>query len=172
MVEKIKLTKNCNTCEFNFKGICAGRDDIYGKEIKHIIDDCDCWGASLEYFSYLTKETPWYIKEPFNDYKISYKEFLNNIEKDYNGEEIIINLYDLIEKILNVNHFKLAEILRVKPTILGYARKRGTVPKRVEEFSNKLGIPSKFFRKTTNLDITEIEELLKDLKCMVKNKKR
>lgn len=165
-MEKIKLIKNCTTCEFNFKGVCAWRSDIYGKDIKNIIDNCEYWGASLNYFSYLTKETQWYIREPFNDCKISYNEFLENIEKDYRGEEIIINLYDLIENILNINIFKLAEILCVKPSVLRYARRRGTVPKRVVEFSNKLGIPSKFFIKTTNLDIIEIEKILNDNKIL------
>lgn len=160
---KIKLIKNCTTCEFNFKGICAGRDDTYGKEIEIIIDKCEYWGANLEYFTYLTKAAPWYIKEPFDDCKISFSKFLEYIEKDYKGEEININLYTLIERILNISCLELAKILGVKSAVLGYARHRGTVPKRVEEFSYKLGIPSKFFRKTTNLDIDEIEKILNDL---------
>ncbi|WP_291624829.1 hypothetical protein [Clostridium sp.] len=163
-MNKIKLMKNCTRCEFNFKGICIGRDDIYGQEIKDIIENCDFWDADLDYYTYLTKETPWYIKEPFDDCKISYNKFLDYIDKDYNREEIIINLYTLIEKTLDINIFQLSEILGVKPTVVGHAKSRGTVPKRVEEFSIKLGIPSKFFRKTTNLDIPEIEELLKDFK--------
>lgn len=54
-------------------------------------------------------------------------------------------------------------MLGVKENTLSYAKNRGTVSKRVEEFSYKLGIPSKFFRKTTNLDIAEIRKLLKTL---------
>jgi hypothetical protein len=38
----------------------------------------------------------------------------------------------------------------------------GIVPKRAEEFSYRLGIPSKFLGKTTNLYIDEIEKILKN----------
>lgn len=73
---KIKLIKNCTTCEFNFKGKCTGRSDIYGEEMETIIDNCEYWGADLEYFTCLTKEAPWYIKEPFNESKISFSELI------------------------------------------------------------------------------------------------
>lgn len=160
---KIKLIKSCTTCGFNFNGKCTGRGDIYEKEIKNTIDNCEYWESNLEYFTYLTKEAPWYIKEPFNASKISFSELIEYIDKDYRCKEIDINLYRLIEKTLNISGLELAEMLGVKESVLSYAKNRGTTPKRMKEFSCKLGIPLKFFKKTTNLDITEIEKILNSL---------
>lgn len=162
-----KLDKDCTTCKFNFDGICAGSSEEYGKKIDDIVINCDYWDASLDYFKVIMKEIPWYIKEPFDNCKISYRELLECIDKDYKREPFDINLYRLIQEILNVDIFKLADILGVKVTVVGYAMRRGTPSKRIEEFSIKLGLSNKYFRKTTNLDIDDIKSILSSNKCLM-----
>ena len=161
------LDKDCTTCEFNFDGICTGSSKSYGKKLKNIVINCDNWGASSDYFGVIMKEIPWYIKEPFDSCKISYRELIEYIDKDYKREPFDINLYRLIEEVLNIDIFKLADILGVKVTVIGYAMRRGTPSKRTEEFSIKLGLPSKYFMKTTNLDIDDIKSILLSNKCLM-----
>ncbi|HHD2784265.1 TPA: hypothetical protein ACOTHR_001738 [Clostridium perfringens] len=164
-----KLEKDCTTCKFNFDGICADGNP-YGKKIENIVINCEYWEDSLDYFNVIMKEIPWYIKEPFDNCKISYRELLEYIDKDYKREPFDINLYRLIEEILNIDTFKLADILGVKVTVIGYAMRRGTPSKRTEEFSIKLGLPSKYFRKTTNLDIDDIKQILLDNNTLIHKK--
>ncbi|USK35841.1 hypothetical protein LIT25_11375 [Bacillus sp. F19] len=53
----LSLTPNtCETCENNFKGICAG-NDLYGKPIDNNLHP-ECWGMSVEYQEKLLEELP------------------------------------------------------------------------------------------------------------------
>ncbi len=54
----------CKTCEF-CNGeicICSGR---YSEKALQGAEECNEWGASLEYYSEITEQAPWYIKEPY-----------------------------------------------------------------------------------------------------------
>ena len=68
----LEFLKQCKTCEFNFSGICAGHSDTYkyGETITNDTLSCVEWGASLDYFSKLTNNAPWYIWEPYQECKI------------------------------------------------------------------------------------------------------
>ncbi|MPN49468.1 hypothetical protein SDC9_197089 [bioreactor metagenome] len=82
------------------------------------------------------------------------------MDKYYNEEPIEINIYDVIERIYNLKYDQLAKMLNVSSGVVCYARTRGTIARRAAEFSNKLNLPIKYFKKVTNLDIPEIEKAL------------
>lgn len=91
----MKVKRECNTCEFNFDGICAEHGDVYDYGEK-IVDDtkgCDDWGAGLKYFSEVTENAPWYIKNDYKNCKISFGEFLRRLDDDENGIALEVNLY-------------------------------------------------------------------------------
>lgn len=160
----MKLIRECRTCEFNFDGVCAGHGDTY-KYGEKIIDDnkgCNDWGASLEYFSNITEKAPWYIRDDYKKYKISYDEFLKRLDDDEKGIPIEINLYDAIENIYELSLVELAEVLNVTLGIISYAKSRGTVAKRVTDFSRKLYIPVKFFNYFTTQDFEELRRCRKE----------
>lgn len=128
---------------------------------RKITDDskgCDDWGADVKYYTEITENAPWYIREDYNDCKISYGEFLKRIDDDDNGIPIKVNLYDAVEKIYGISRVELAEILNVSLGVVNYARNQGTVAKRVVDFSMKLFIPVKFFSQITTNDFKELEK--------------
>lgn len=43
------LKKGCKTCEYNFRGTCAGIEEFYGKTIPDI-SGCTSWGMSFKSF--------------------------------------------------------------------------------------------------------------------------
>lgn len=155
----MKFERNCKTCEFNFSGTCAEHMGIYkyGQKIKDDSKECTAWGSSLEYYKKLTKESAWYIREPYDEHRIDYKTFIDLIEKDSKGEAIEVNIYDVIMRIYGIDTFQIAKLLEVTASVIGYAYKRGTIAKRINEFSEKLCIPAKYFRKCTTNDFSEIE---------------
>lgn len=160
----MKVKRECNTCEFNFNGVCAGHGDVYNYGEK-IIDDtkgCDDWGADFKYFSEVMKEAPWYIKNDYENCKISFEEFLKKLDDDNNGIALKINLYDAIEKIYDLSFVELAEVLGVSLGVVNYARFQGTTAKRVSEFSAKLCIPVGFFNYFTTHDLEELKRCKKE----------
>lgn len=156
----MKLKKTCETCEFNFSGTCAEHDGVYkyGEQIIDFSKECECWGADLPYYSKIIKEAPWYIRKAYSEYKIDYSTFLELIEKDNNGDPIEVNIYDVIEEIFGLNVVQLANILDVSVGVITYAKNRGTIAKRVCDFSKKLCIPTEYFRKCTTKNFEEIKK--------------
>lgn len=156
----MKLKKVCETCEFNFSNTCAEHEGIYkyGEEIKDFSKECDAWGADVQYYSKIIEEAPWYIRKPYKEHDIDYDTFLELIEKDNNGEPINVNIYDVIEEIYDLNVIQLASILDVSVGVVTYAKNRGTITKRLDDFSKKLGIPKQYFAKCTTKDFEEIEK--------------
>ncbi len=158
---KIKLDKTCGTCEFNFRGICGGYK--YNEEIKDLNNTCEGWESDYKYFSYLINNAPWYIKDKYMRYKISFGELVNLIEKDAHNEPIVLNIFDLIEKVYGLCFpYDFAEVLDVSEGVLRYAYVHGTPQKRLYHFSTILKIPTHFFDKVTTLDIPTIEQCKKD----------
>lgn len=53
IVENFVERKDCATCEFNFGGKCAGRNDLYGKSCSEIIGfslcDFPCEGYQMDF---------------------------------------------------------------------------------------------------------------------------
>lgn len=155
----MRLCMTCKTCEFAFCRESAdnGRCE-YSGEIVPEDRGCESWGASLEYYSEITQNAPWYIKEPYDRCKISYGQFLEFLQKDGKGIGIEINIYDAIEKIYKLTTWELASVLDVSIGVIGYARCRGTIAKRKKLFSSRLHIPERFF---DNFLSTELETLKK-----------
>lgn len=158
----MRVNRSCLTCEFNFDGICCGHGDTY-KYAEPITDPslgCEGWGINLEYFKEILKLAPWYIIDEYNKCKITFYELLSLMDKFYNKDPIEVNIYDAIEKICKIDSIELAAMLNVPIGVVGYARRRGTIPRRAVEFSRKLDIPIEYFSKVTNLDLPHIESIL------------
>lgn len=155
------IERSCRTCDLNFRGgICAGHDCAY-KYGEKIADDTltgESWCINDEYLEELRKSAPWYLKEKANPYTMALEEFLIDMDKYYNNEPIRLNIYDVIEKVYGVNIVGLSEILGVPATVIGYAKRRGTIARRATLFARKLFIPISYFEEVTQLDIKEIEK--------------
>ena len=146
------LDKTCKTCEFNFEGKC-------GIEHKYTPNkECKSWGASFEYYKEITQKAPWYLKEPYDRYKLNYMEFLDLLQKDEQGIGVEINIYDVIEKIYQLTSEELAGILDVSIGVLGYARTQKTIPKRKRQFSTRLHIPESFFESFMSTRLDELKK--------------
>ena len=155
----MEFLKQCKTCEFNFSGICVGHGDTY-KYGEAIINDtlyCDDWSASFDYFSEITKNAPWYIKEPYQDCKIDYQTFEKLLEADAKDEAIDVNIYDAIREIYGLSLVDLAVLLNVTFGVMHRARSMGTPDKRLKNFSQVLCIPINFFQKITTHDFDQLK---------------
>lgn len=152
----MKLEMTCRTCEFGNNGECIDESKD-SQHIKKNKNKCDEWGASLQYFSEMTENVPWYIKEPYRKYKISYAEFLDYIRKDGEGIGIKVNIYDAIERVYELRTWELAAVLDVSMGVLGYARTQKTTPKRKRQFSCRLHIPEDFFEIFLSTQLGELE---------------
>lgn len=154
----MEVLKICRTCEFNIKGFC-GNGGVYKYDEYIEKDDIECigWGSELKYFSELIDNAPWYIKGPYERYEIYFDDLIKLLEQDYRGEGVKINIYNAIEEIYGIRWWELSEILGVSQGVVGYAKRRGTLPKRKIVFSNCLHIPVEFFDTilSTQLDVLE-----------------
>lgn len=156
----LEFLKQCKTCEFNFSGTCAGHGNTY-KYGEVITDDtlsCDDWGVDLDYFTEITKNAPWYIREPYQDYKIDYSTFEKLLEADVAGEAIEVNIYDVIREIYGLSLVDLAVLLDVTFGVMYRARSVGTPVKRLKKFSQMLCIPAELFKKVTTHDFEQIQK--------------
>ncbi len=117
----MKVKRECNTCKFNFDDICVGHGEVYdyGEKIVDDIKCCDDWGTNLKYFTEVTENAPWYIR---NDYKINFDKLLKCIDDDENGIVLEVNLYDVIEKIYDLSLVELAEVLGISLGVINYAK--------------------------------------------------
>lgn len=142
----MKLNKTCSTCEFDFcrENMDDGKCEYCGEIIPEGVG-CDEWGAFWEYYSEITQNAPWYIKEPYDRHQISYDQFLAYIQDDEDGIGIEINIYDAIERIYGLKLWELSGVLDVSMGVVVYAKNRGTIAKRKRQFSSRLHIPEKFF---------------------------
>lgn len=153
----MKLVMTCKTCEFcnGENSICSGR---CGERALQGAEECNEWSASLEYYSEITEQAPWYIKEPYKRYKISYARFLDYLQKDDAGIGIEINIYDAIERVYELTTWELAGVLDVSVGVIGYARTRKTIAKRKKQFSSRLHIPEEFFDKFLSTQLEELKQ--------------
>lgn len=155
----MEFLKQCKTCEFNFSGTCAGHGNTYkyGEVISDDTLSCDDWGAGLDYFSEITTTAPWYIREPYQDFKIDYSTFQKLLEADVAGEAIEVNIFDAIREIYGLSLVDLAVLLDVTFGVMYRARSVGTPAKRLKKFSQMLYIPMDFFKKTTTHNFEQIQ---------------
>lgn len=156
----MEILKQCKTCEFNFSGICAGHGNTY-KYGEAISDDtifCDDWSIGFDHFTKIAKNAPWYIREPYQDFKIDYPTFEKLLEADAEGEAIEINIFDAIRKIYGLSLVDLAVLLNVTFGVMYRARSIGTPAKRIQTFSQVLCIPVEFFKKMTTHDFEQLRK--------------
>lgn len=150
----MKLESNCNTCEFNASGVCYE----HNRKIRNFYKKCSNWRPNCEYFSKLTKESPWYVREPFNASKIDYNTFIKLLKKDNENQAIDVNIFDVVKNIYGLNIDQIAKALKVSACVVDYAYNHGTVTKRLDSFSRALCIPKQYFKKCTTKDFKAIEE--------------
>ena len=151
----MKLNMTCETCEFGSNKSCCTENSK-----KNYQNDTECgdWGASLEYFSEIMDNAPWYIIEPYRRCHIGYDKFLDLLRKDDQGIGIEINIYDAIEKVYEVTPWELAGVLGVSIGVLGYARTRKTIDKRKRQFSSRLHIPESFFDRFLSTQLETLKQ--------------
>lgn len=156
----LEFLKQCKTCEFNFSGTCAGHGNTYkyGEVISDDTLSCDDWGVGLDYFTEITKNAPWYIREPYQDFKIDYSTFEKLLEADVAGKAIEVNIFDAIREIYGLSLVDLAVLLDVTFGVMYRARSVGTPAKRLKKFSQMLCIPMELFKKTTTHDFEQLQK--------------
>ncbi len=156
----MEVLKQCKTCEFNFSGICVGHGNTYkyGEAISDDTLSCDDWSVGFDYFTEITKNAPWYIREPYRDSRIDYSTFEKLLEADAAGEAIEVNIFDAIRKIYGLSLVDLAVLLNVTFGVMYRARSVGTPSKRIKSFSQVLCIPADFFKKMTTHDFEQLRK--------------
>ena len=153
------INKTCRTCEFNFDNICAGDGNYkYGEMIANPDVECEGWGISLDYFSQIINEMPWYIKQPYDSGKLYFGEALQKIEEDETEKGTKINIYDAIEHVYGIPWWELSEILGVKWSVVSRAVCRGPVEKRKKQFAPILCIPEGYFDEFYSKQLVDLEK--------------
>lgn len=150
----MEINKKCETCEFNFDDTCVGKN--YGKKVTES-DSCDEWSASYDYYVELVDSFPWYIKN-IGEYELSFDKAIDLMNKDNAGEEFELNVINVIMHIYELNSFELAELMNVSKGVITYSINRGVPSKRQIAFSNKLGLPTEYMNRITNLDLENVSE--------------
>ena len=155
----MRINKTCETCEFNFEGVCTGEGNYsYGQKIQDFNKECDGWGISFDYFTEITEKMPWYIKDAYDRGKIYFEDALRKLEEDETPKGTQINIYDAIAKVYNIPWWELGEILGVKTSVIGYAVCRGTIPKRKKQFATILCIPEGYFDAFYSHQLADLEK--------------
>ena len=132
----MKVDRTCKTCEWNFDGACV-TNGMYNKieEFTHGMPTCSYWDISLAYFSKLPEQVPWYLKNLYDQYKISINELIKLADEDDCGKPIPVNIYDAVEHEFNLHFDELAKLLDVSAGVIGYARLQKTIERRKKQFA-------------------------------------
>lgn len=152
------MKKDCSNCEFNSNGICAGHGDVYkyGEKITDDTKCCNGWGASFEFFCNETKTAPRFLRETFNDCRISYAEF-SKMNDDYAaGRAVPINIFNAIKAVYGISMVDIAVVLDVSFGVVYRAKTKGFAQKRIKQFSSGLCIPEKYLQSITTKDFDEL----------------
>lgn len=153
------MDKNCSNCEFNFGGNCAGYSTVY-KYGEPITDDtlyCDRWSAGLEYFEYETQRAPRFLRDAFNDCRITYSTFSNQFHDFLNGNPIPIDFFEAIKYIYKISMVDIAVIANVSFGVVYRAKTKGFTKKRAEQISRVLCVPEKLLYNTSTSDFECLE---------------
>lgn len=154
------MEKECSNCEFNFSGTCAGHGSVY-KYGDTIIDDtkcCDDWSASFEYFCDETTSAPRFLREAFNDCRLSYAEFSKLNDDFLAGKAVPINIFDAIKHVYGISMVDIAIALGVSFGVVYRAKTKGFVQKRIKQFANGLCIPEKYLKGITTSDFDDLSK--------------
>lgn len=158
------MQRKCSNCEFNFGGICSGHGEVYkcGEKITDDTKCCDDWEASFEFFCNETATAPRFLREAFNDCRITYSEF-SKMNDDYaSGRAVPINIFDAVKVVYGISMVDIAVILGVSFGVVYRAKTKGFAQKRIKQFSNGLCIPEKFLQNITTNDLDELEKCKED----------
>lgn len=158
------MKKDCSNCEFNFGGTCAGYGNIY-KYGETITDDsvcCDGWGASFDYYCTETRNAPRFLREAYNDCRISYAEFSKLFDDYCAGNSVQINIFDAIKFIYGISMVDIAVVLNVSFGVVYRAKTKGFAPKRIKQFASALCIPEKFLHNFTTNDFEELSRCMEE----------
>lgn len=158
------MKKECSNCEFNFGGICAGHGEVYkyGEEITDNTKCCDDWGASFDFFCNETTTAPRFLREAFNDCRISYNEFSEMNDAYTAGRAVPINIFDAVKAVYGISMVDIAVVLGVSFGVVYRAKTKGFAQKRITQFSNGLCIPEKLLQNITTNDFDELEKCKED----------
>jgi len=156
----MELKKNCSTCEFNFNGICAGSGSTYqyGEEITDDTKTCEGWSADLDFFIEDITCAPRFLREQFNECKISYDEFTTQSEQFAEGKAIPINIFDAIKYIYGISMVDIATLLNVSFGVVYRAKTKGVPQKRVKQFAEVLCIDSELLKSNSTEDFNKLYE--------------
>lgn len=147
----MKFQRSCGSCQYNFGGFCTAKG--FGQAIESDESVCELWEISEDVLAQAVNDAPWYLKRPYESGKLSLTDFLERMELDSNGEPVEINLYDAIEEVYELNQQQIAEVLGVSSDVVGYARSKGTVSRRIPHFAKCLCIPEELFKLCTTADL-------------------
>lgn len=147
----MNFQRTCGSCQNNFGGFCTAKG--FGQAIESEESSCELWEISEELLADVMDDAPWYLKRPYENGKLSLNEFLERMEEDLAGRPVEINLYDAIEEIYELSQQQIAEVLGVSSDVVGYARAKGTVKRRIPHFAKCLCIPEELFQICTTADL-------------------
>lgn len=154
----MKMEKNCNTCDLNFNGICSGHGDTYkyGEKISDDTKYCNAWSESLDYFSYMVDNAPRFLREQFNDCRISRYDFSSKFDDYVAGNSVPINFFDAIKFIYGISIVDIAALLNVTFGVVYRAKTKGIPQKRINQFSDALCVEPKLLMSITTSDFDKL----------------
>ena len=160
MMHEIKLEKQCKTCEFYLDGACTSYGDTYkhGEKISDDTKTCTDWEANSDYYTYITTNAPRFLREPLNDCKISYNQFLEMLDNYAEGKEIPINIFDAVKLIYGISIVDIAVLMGVSFGVVYRAKTQGIPAKRVMKFAEVLGVSPDLLMTTTTKDFERLKK--------------
>ena len=156
----MKFQRTCEHCQHNFGGFCTAKG--FGQPVDSDDATCELWEISDEFLADAVDAAPWYLKRPYKAGKLEQQDFLSRLEQDAAGLPVEIGIYDAIEEVYGLTQQRLADILGVSSDVVGYARSKGTVARRIPHFAKCLHIPEELFRSFTTADLPTLEQCRKD----------
>lgn len=114
-MNNIKIEETCNTCEFNFDGICnVDGTQKYTENIINKTNTCEEWEPSLEYFKYAMLNAPRFLREKLNDCTIGVNKFITLFHDYASGIGRPINIFDAIKYIYGISMVDIYEDGHIK----------------------------------------------------------
>ena len=136
----MELKHQCANCEFNLNGICTGSSLFYGRNITDDSSSCEYWNANTEYFSFERIAAPRFLRDNYNNGKLSYVDFsAQHIEFD-SGVDVPINIFDAVKYIYGLSIVDIAVLANVTYSVAFWAKTRRIPQKRIQQFCDALCI--------------------------------
>lgn len=111
----------------------------------------------MEHLAHLQKIAPRFLREAYNDYRISLPEY-SRLSEDYAaGKPIPVNLFDAIKRIYGISMVDIAVLMEVSFGVVFKAKTTRIPAKRTMQFCSALCIPERFISGLTTDDFPELE---------------